>query len=532
MLVWREPVETFRKAAMNAAGPLSIIGTIGGFVGDVLTPLGDFAPWVALISLLGASVVLVRFLAVSRAQGHYAWDTKLAGLLLILAGSAIVFSGWSLVLAAGPERGYLAENVEPIAQIQAQLLGIQEDVAAIRETTDQTATQVALIATVQAQGFADIQASFAQLQGSQALVPHPVTPQDWYNNARQFQLRGDTANAIKAYEGYFTFKLDYIDPFLEYTALLKATEGIARTRQIIGDMLAARPDSLTLDLISARLLDTSQDRLSRLEALAARAPQYGPVFYELGQEYDRALASAVTSDLMKRQSDAYNTLFNLEGQQGLSRYYIDKQLADAHLEQARKMLAAFAQATTTFSSMDIQIDFFHNGVRFLVVFPESFNAQKLLFSIDDPDPQTDAGTTGSGAQRFVNTLVGPVPLPVGEHTFYVRYVDATGKPSQVFNKQFRVDPIAITFQQQPMDFSTNAIPGLFSLGVVGTQGFEPYTFAYSLDSPALDNELKGVAIMPISIANLQPGEHVLYVQATAQDGTKTPVVQFAFTVKK
>lgn len=521
---------TLRKAAINAAGPLSIIGTIGGFVGDVLTPLGDFAPWVALVSLLGAIVVLVRFTAVSRAQGHYAWDTKLAGLLLILAGAAVIFGGWSLVLASAPERGYLAENIEPIAQVQAQLLGIQEDVEAIRETTGQTATEVVVMATAQAQGFADIQASFAQLQGSQALVAQPATPQDWYSNARQYQLRGDTLNAIKAYEGYFAFKLDYVDPFLEYTALLKTTEGIARTRQMIGDMLTARPDSLTLDLMLARLLDTPQERLPRLEALAARAPQYGPVFYELGQEYDRALSANVTSDLLKRQSEAYNTLLDLEKQQAFSRYYIDKRLADTHLEQSRKMLAAYAQSTTAFSSMDIQTEFFHNGVRFLVVFPEAFNAQKLLSSIDDPDPQTDAGTTAGGAA--VNTLIGPMPIAVGEHTVYVRYIDATGKPSEISSKQFRVDPIAVTFQQQPIDFSTNTIPGLFVVGVVGAQGAELYTFAYSLDSPALDTELAGVATMPIPVSKLQPGEHTLYVQATAQDGTKTPVVEFPFTVKK
>ena len=30
---------------------------------------------------------------------------------------------------------------------------------------------------------------------------------------------GDTANAIKSYEGFLGFRLEYVDPYLEYTAL-------------------------------------------------------------------------------------------------------------------------------------------------------------------------------------------------------------------------------------------------------------------------------------------------------------------------
>src|SRR3990172_351510 len=279
-------MEQLRKAILRAAAPVSLIGAVGGFVGDIIAPLGNFAPWITLISLAFTVVTLFGFLALRRKQGALAWDSPVAGVMLVAGASTAV--------------------------------------------------------TAQAQGFADIQSAFAALQaGEGTLVANPATPQEWYSNARLYQLRGDTANAIKSYEGYFTFNLEFVDPFQQYVALLKATEGIARARQIIGDRLNARPDSLTLELTLAQMLDTPQERLERLTALAARAPHYGPVFYALGDEYPRAIGATATQDLLQKQSDAFNTMLKLEEQQLFTRYYIDKAAAEARLENARKLLGAY-----------------------------------------------------------------------------------------------------------------------------------------------------------------------------------------------
>jgi hypothetical protein len=99
---------------------------------------------------------LFGFLSLRRKQGALAWDSPVAGGLLIAAASTLIFGGWSIIFAAGPEKGYLAENVAPIAEMQAQLLNLQEDVTLIKETTGDTATQVAAIATAQAEGSEDI----------------------------------------------------------------------------------------------------------------------------------------------------------------------------------------------------------------------------------------------------------------------------------------------------------------------------------------------------------------------------------------
>jgi hypothetical protein len=519
-------VDPVRKAVSRAAAPLSVIGAVGGFIIDIIAPLGNYAPWVALLSLAGALVSLGWFVIERRKRGHDAWDTIAAGVMVIFAASTVIFGVWSIIFAVGPQRGYLATNIPPVADFQAQLLGLQHDVTEIKNTTRVTATQVAVVATTQAQGFADIQAAFAQLQTG-TVIANPQTPQEWYSNARLYQLRGDTANAIKSYEGYFKFNLDYVDPYLEYTDLLKATAGIAQTSQKLNDLFNARRDSVTLDLVSARLLDSPTDRLARFTALAARAPQYGPVFLELGQEYDRALAVSLTADLLKKEGDSYATLFKLEETQGFSRYYIDKALAESYLADAKKARDGYAKAGQVMGTVDIQIYNYAAGVQFVVAVTE-VNPRQLLFSIDDPQPKRDAGKNSAG---FLNPIIGPIALPLGDHTFYAQYTDANGVPSQVFIKKFRVDPIAVSFTQQPPDFSTNTIPGIFILGVVGATGVEPYTYMYSIDSKALDKTLSGISTATLQVTGLVPGNHILYIRGQAADGKATDVVEYPFTVK-
>ncbi|HMO60223.1 MAG TPA: hypothetical protein PKA05_18735 [Roseiflexaceae bacterium] len=523
-------MEAVRKASMRAAAPVGLIGSIGGFVADVVAPLGNFAPWIMALSLAIALAALFGFLKLRRQQGDRAWETPIAAVLVIAGASTIIFGGWSVVFAAGPERGYLAENIEPIAEIQARLLNIEQEVGEIKETTGETATQVVVAATAQAQGFADIQQAFAELQrGEGTIIANPATPQEWYSNARLYQLRGDTANAIRAYEGYLSFNLEFVDPLKEYSALLRASEGIARTRQIIGDLLNRNPQNLSLELMIATLLDTPQERLERLNALATRAPQYGPVFAALGEEYTRAIGTTATQDILNRQTEAFETLVRLEEQQLFSRYYIDKLQADQQLDTARRSLAAFAGAQTVFGTIDIDIAQYSNGTQFTFIFAEASTAQDILFSIDNPDPQTSTGRSPTG---MPNILIAPMLLPVGDHTIYMRYIDANGVESAVYSEAFTVNEISVLFIQLPPDFSTNTIPATFTVGILGAKLEDAtfYTYRYSIDEPSLSETKEGFAIEVLQITGLTPGEHTLYIQADGSDGSQTAVVEYPFVV--
>lgn len=528
-----------QKAFSRAARPVAIIGAVGGFIGDIIQPLGDFAPWIAVLSLIIAIASVIWIVILRARAGQEIWDTVAAGVFVVSLGSFIIFGIWTLIFSVGPPRGYLATNVPAIGDLQAQLLGLQKDVTAIKETTTQTATRVAeqsntqiVQATAQAQGFEDIQKKFAELQAGQAaLVANPQTPQEWYSNARLYQLKGDTANAIQAYEGYFKFNLDFVDPYLDYSALLKATDGITRARQKIDDLYNANKSSPTLDLVSATLMDAPDDRVARLRALTLREPMYGPGWLELGTEYNRAFQQSPTNDLAQKQQTALDMAFKLEtDQQGYTRYFIDKARAEKNLSDMRQILAGAQQYGKLIGNVDFLLIPQYDGVQVAIVLPEAGTAQKLLIGIDNPKPDKDTGKITSGNQSFVNTNLGKLKLPVGEHTVYAQYIDANGTPSQVYSKTFRVDPIALILTQQPPDFSTGLVPVVFTAGIVDAPQDMAYTYKYSVDSDKLDQKGDGFFIFTLNL-QLKTGDHTLYIQATDKNGKSTPIVQYAFTVK-
>ena len=149
---------------------------------------------------------------------------------------------------------------------------MQEDVTAVKAAVQANTQQISAAATAQAQGFEEFQRAFAQLQTGQGTpVANPKSPRECCSNARLYQLRGDTDNAIRANQCHFGYGLEFVDAYDEYIALLNATQGIARTRQLIDHMQRAPPDSLVLQLEATRLLDTPEERVGHLIALAARA---------------------------------------------------------------------------------------------------------------------------------------------------------------------------------------------------------------------------------------------------------------------
>lgn len=549
------PTASLQKAFSQAARPIAVIGAVGGFIGDIIQPLGDFALWVAVVSFIIALAALIWIVVLRSRAGKEIWDTVAAGVFLVAVGSFVIFSVWALIFSVGPERGYLATNVPAIGDVQAQLLGLQRDVTEIKETTTQTATRVAeqsnvtaaqataqaqsgqvqvAQATTQAQGFADIQRQFAALQAGQGtLAPNPQTPQEWYSNARLYELRGDTANAIKAYEGYFKFNLDFVDPYQNYVALLKGTEGIARTRQMIDSLYAANKASPTLDLISTSLLDSPEDRTARLRALTLRETKYGPGWLELGTAYNRAFQQTPTNDLAQKQQQAFETVFKLEtDEQGYTRYFIDKTRADTSLTTARQLLSGASQLSELAKKLDFYILPSYDGVQISVIGLEVATAQQLLYSIDDPQPKLEAAKNTFGGQTTNNPNLGPFKLPAGEHTIYVQYTDVNGAQSEVFSKTFRVDPIAILFTQGAPDFTSGLVPITFTISIVDAKPDQFYTYRYSVDSPALDQKPDGNTFILTLKVDVKPGEHVLHIQATGDtDGKATPVVEFPFTVK-
>lgn len=533
----------FTNVAKKSSGPLAIIATVGGFLSDVILPLLDLAPWIAGISFLAFVGSVVAFFMFKATPEKELGESLVPASMVLTAGSTIIFAIYAVVFNNAPEKGYLAENVQPIAAVQASLLWLEADVEEIRETTERTEDLVQEIADAQEIGFAELQEAFANLQASDTIIEDPETPQEWYSNARFHQLKGNTAEAVKAYEGYIPFGLEFVDPLQEYANLLNSTQGIGKTRQIFTELYNAQPDNRTLEMLSALLLDSRDDQLTRLEMLATRAPQYAPVFLEIGDAYTRKLQATFTTDSRDKQAAAYGTLFELEGDQQFSSFYIDKSLAQEKLGAAQKTLDAFASADS------LKLDFLpinsadssgNPALLLAVLLPEG-NVKEILFSVDDPTPSISTGSTQVGSGSIANTNIGPIPFTEkGDHIIYVQYTDANDVVSEVFTYEYTVNDIMFSHQQEPYDFSLEGSPVFVTLTAIDAAADDLSTWNFSIDSDALDQSFQFPGyIVPLRIPGdltaadqgvLEPGEHTVYVQRTRPDGSQTDVVSYTFTV--
>lgn len=524
------------KAMGRAAGPVGLIGAVGGFLSDVLLPLANFAPVVFAFSVIATAFAYAWLFLVFRRMGQSkAFDSWAMGTLLAAFSSAMIFGLWSILLSVAPPQGFLASTVDPIADIQARLLGIEQSVGAIEQTTGQTATQVVQSATAQAEGFASLEQALANIQsGQQVIIENPVTPQDWYNNARIYQLRGDTGNAIAAYEGFIESSpdLEFVDPFEDYADLLTATQGITQAREIFQDLGNRFPANRTIQVILATLLDGTDARIAQLSEITRSHAQFGPAYFYLGQELDRKLREGITSELLQRQQTAYQTLLGLEQTQQFSMFYVDKVRAQEKVELAQLNFEAYSQASEAFANnVGALITVNSEGALFIVTLTEA-NVQALYYSIDDPNPSINMGTLDLGGTSYINPTVGPLKIPIGDHVFYFKYVDQNGVESQVFEETFTIPEVLVIANASPPDFSTGKRVASFVFQITYEEDYtKPYTFHFSLDNPSLDQTLTGFAVSTWELEDIAPGDHILYIQAVRPDGSTTDVVEFPFTVQ-
>lgn len=364
--------------------------------------------------------------------------------------------------------------------------------------------------------------------GQREIIEDPISAQEWYANARVYKLRGDTTNALLAYEGYFEFGLEYIDPYEEYTALLKATEGVMRTQEKIRGMHNAEADNVSLELILAELEESPETRIAKLDDLSRRFPQYGPAFFSLGKIYGSQLYQGMTNDLYEKFKASYKTLFSLEQNLQYSRFYIDKEQAQKNLEEAQKEIDLFAQSGKYLSKTDVMITNLSTGTLFVITLMEA-NVKNIFYSVDDPKPTRSTGK--SAGTDFVNPSIGPVEIAIGEHVFYFKYIDQNDVESKVFEKPFTVDAITVNFMQNPPDLTTNVSSGSFVLSIVLPEEGHSYVYRYSIDSEALDLETTSIEVASVEVKQLLIGKHSMHVQATDDKGDKTPVVKYEFEVK-
>jgi len=571
---------------------------ISGAVGDVLNPLGPFAAYIALGAAVAALIIAIamvlRLVLAAKAMPA-----------LIFATSAAAIAGgvYGIQQQTNSQNGVIASLVPAVAELQ-QSLGIvsrkvakiektvtetqktveevkkstdtvaktteeiaqtqtkqtaqgaetQKTIEAVKQTTDtlaagqqqQQAQAEKLQATTEqiAASIDAIAKGFAQLSAQGGAIADPKRPDEFYHNARVYELAGDMLNARRSYLAFAGFDVDAIDPYTRFATLLRVQDGKAGAREVFGQ-LAEKAKAPSIKLVHLLQFDDAQ-RLDKLNAFIAANPDYAPAYFLLAQEFSEDRLGSQTLADKRSEATALAKFVSYEKDGGLLKYFVDQtQLAD-WLDRSHSRLTALGDVLDPSRFVPTLTPMRSNaGWSMTISLPEP--ATSISWRLGDSGPFTDTGLMAMNDQRTGKPMPNPsfeLPDSTAASTIAIKYLDIRGRETGPFAIRFDPDGALQQENKQILDqFWTSWIA--FDAG--GNHGLVYFTqmlsyrcairqVHYSLNGTALDKEIKMPpcdAKDPYAIpSDYQPYFKVkddvtsMAVQVTYTDGTKSPVREY------
>ncbi|RWC26787.1 MAG: methyl-accepting chemotaxis protein [Mesorhizobium sp.] len=587
------------RASLSRTGKWAgSVAFISGAVGDVLNPLAPFAAYIALVASVAAAIIAIaivlRLVLAAKA---------LPALIFATSAAAVAGGVYGLQQQTNAQNGVIASLVPAIAGLQ-QSMGIvsakvakieqtvtqtQKTVEQVKQSTDTVAKKTDEIASAQQQqtqqtaqvqktteevkkqaetlaaGQAQQQAQteklqatteqiaasidtiakgFAALAAQGGAIAEPKRPDEFYHNARVYELSGDMLNARRSYLAFAGFDVDAIDPYTRFATLLRVQDGKAGAREVFG-ALADKGKALSIKLVHIQQFDDAQ-RLDKLNAFVAAHPDFAPAYFLLAQEFSEDRLGAQTLADKRNEAKALTKFVSYEKDGGLLTYFVDQtQLAD-WLDRSRSRLAALGDVLDPARFVPSLTPMRSNqGWSMTISLPEPATA--ISWRMGDSGPFTDTGFLAMNDQTTGKPMANPsfeLPDSTVAGTIAIKYLDIRGREIGPFDIRFDPETALQQGNKQILDqFWTSwiAFDASGNHGLVYFTQMLSYRCAikqvhYSLNGAALDKEIKMPPCDkkdPYAIPyDYQPYFKVadsvksMSVQVTYTDDTKSPVREY------
>ena len=229
-----------------------------------------------------------------------------------------------------------------ISQMRLEAAELRKEVAKARNQLSEALVSVEEGQTQILAGIADLSHAFGELSSLGGIIPKPTRPEQHYNNARLFELRGDYGNARRAYLEYFRFDLDFLDPHLRFQQFLKVQEGREGARETY-DYIAAQSTGSIVRLARCLLLERPQ-RVAELESFLSTHPDFGPAHYLLSKEYAFTRLGSQTLRDKTQEKAALDAFSRLDSAGKVVRWLLDKREVAEWREDVESRSASLAQS--------------------------------------------------------------------------------------------------------------------------------------------------------------------------------------------
>lgn len=484
------------KSARHISIPLFLVSFVLFFFADFFKPLLWLSP---ILMLLSAGTALTLYFSSIK---KYLSANPLTRVIRSRVGEAFVFAMLSVVVwgiatvisAFTPPQGLLAANIPPVGTLQEQLFQLKSELSGLKS-------------------------DLARLEKTAAINPSPKTAQDFYHNARQYQVQGNTRESITAYGEFLKREPNIVDAHQAYQTLLQTAGGAKKTKAAYAELTAQFSDNVIVAAMAARLLPEAE-RIAALDALIQKSDNPFLIYERLKVYLDRGLGLLTTNEWIKAKS-LYDDFIKREGQKVLKTHFLDGEA----LEKTTQGLTTFDVMYVQFGSLrtktpiKINHEQYENGVSF-TIWPQESKLKKILYTVDSPKNFLETGSDPNVKDPFTDepSLNYHVVLqvPPGKHTLYAKYIDSNSVESAMQEYPFELLSFFVGIDPLPIDPSkpTRGI----SVTLRPSKGFSFKGFEYSIDKETFENKVSGTTT---TLTGIPKGNHTLFVRGITADGKIT-----------
>ncbi len=433
------------------------IGACGGFCSDVLAPLGPVTAYLAFGATFLCAVSGVIWYGIKKRQIRHAladgnidadefhhitststWPTIFAFTLISSIVLLLFFGAQKVFAGDEPEKGLMANTFPFIQQLQQQVLKLQQSADRIEKSADRIEAGNADIKKALAglnEKLDGLNQRLASMDKNTAAIGKPATPEDYYFNARLYELRGEAVKARQSYVEYMKGNLPYLDPHLALSALMKLQDGPAAAREAYSTFLNGTE---TAPLLARALMLDREARITALEQLAKDSPEYAPVFFYLSRDYSAPEQGQQTLDNLKRERESLEKFKALSDRGLFTKYFIDKRMAVSLESDGNTRMRKFATMSDAYLSARAKMTILprEDGWEGVVTVP--YDAAEILVRLPG---QKDFKSLGLSSVKSASTGQ-PTPNTaltmknVSKGTVEIKYKDNQGKEFGPFPVEF------------------------------------------------------------------------------------------------
>jgi hypothetical protein len=194
------------QPALKFAG---VLGTVGGFVGDVLSPLGPVLDYLLYLSIFALIISLVLFLLLPAAKKNLFKTASLTSLFF-----ALIFGVFGQ-LNKETDNGFMGDNLEFISEFQSSLNIIDAKLDKISDQIEVVDEKLDSVDEKIDTGFENL----SELIKTSNPIQNPSSPKDFLVNAYLYKNGGDLNKAESSFNSFFeitgSYKIDVLSDFID-----------------------------------------------------------------------------------------------------------------------------------------------------------------------------------------------------------------------------------------------------------------------------------------------------------------------------